>query len=77
MDDAIELGLRTPDIARPGEKTSTTSAVGDAIAAAVALTCVALLGSTPAQAQAPQAPAARPNILVIFGDDVGQSNLSA
>ncbi|HEY1293950.1 MAG TPA: 3-isopropylmalate dehydrogenase [Chloroflexota bacterium] len=35
VDDAIELGLRTPDIARPGEKTATTSAVGDAIAAAV------------------------------------------
>jgi 3-isopropylmalate dehydrogenase len=36
VDDAIELGLRTPDIARPGEKTVTTSEVGDAIAAAVA-----------------------------------------
>jgi 3-isopropylmalate dehydrogenase len=35
VDDAIELGLRTPDIARPGEKTSSTSQVGDAIAAAV------------------------------------------
>ncbi len=35
VDDAIELGLRTPDIARPGEKTSRTSDVGDAIAAAV------------------------------------------
>jgi len=35
VDDAIELGLRTPDIARPGEQTSTTSKVGDAIAAAV------------------------------------------
>jgi 3-isopropylmalate dehydrogenase len=36
VDDAIELGLRTPDIARAGEKTASTSAVGDAIAAAVA-----------------------------------------
>jgi len=35
VDDAIELGLRTPDIARAGEKTATTSAVGDAIAEAV------------------------------------------
>jgi 3-isopropylmalate dehydrogenase len=34
VDDAIELGLRTPDIARPGEKTTTTSAVGDAITTA-------------------------------------------
>ena len=36
VDDAIELGLRTPDIARPGEKTARTSEVGDAIAEAVA-----------------------------------------
>jgi 3-isopropylmalate dehydrogenase len=36
VDDAIELGLRTPDTARPGEKTSATSVVGDAIADAVA-----------------------------------------
>jgi 3-isopropylmalate dehydrogenase len=35
VDDAIELGLRTPDTARPGEKTSSTGAVGDAIAHAV------------------------------------------
>jgi len=35
VDDAIELGLRTPDIARRGEKTVTTSEVGDAIASAV------------------------------------------
>jgi len=35
VDDAIELGLRTPDIARAGEKTARTSEVGDAIAAAV------------------------------------------
>ncbi|MBV9169354.1 MAG: 3-isopropylmalate dehydrogenase [Chloroflexi bacterium] len=36
VDDAIELGLRTPDIARSGEKTAATSQVGDAIAEAVA-----------------------------------------
>jgi 3-isopropylmalate dehydrogenase len=35
VDDAIELGLRTPDIARPGEKTATTHAVGEAIVSAV------------------------------------------
>jgi 3-isopropylmalate dehydrogenase len=35
VDDAIELGLRTPDIARPGEQTATTGEVGDAIAAAL------------------------------------------
>ena len=36
VDDAIELGLRTPDTARAGEKTASTTAVGDAIAEAVA-----------------------------------------
>jgi 3-isopropylmalate dehydrogenase len=36
VDDAIELGLRTPDIAQPGERVSTTAAVGQAIAEAVA-----------------------------------------
>jgi 3-isopropylmalate dehydrogenase len=35
IDDAIELGIRTPDTARPGEKTVTTAAVGEAIARAV------------------------------------------
>jgi 3-isopropylmalate dehydrogenase len=35
VDDAIELGLRTPDIARPGEKTSTTVDVGAAVVEAV------------------------------------------
>jgi 3-isopropylmalate dehydrogenase len=35
VDDAIELGLRTPDTARPGEKTATTAEVGTAVAAAV------------------------------------------
>jgi 3-isopropylmalate dehydrogenase len=33
--DVIELGLRTPDIARPGERTVHTTEVGDAIAEAV------------------------------------------
>jgi 3-isopropylmalate dehydrogenase len=35
VDDAIELGLRTPDIARQGDKIASTSEVGDAIADAV------------------------------------------
>ena len=35
VDDAIELGLRTPDIAKKDEKIVSTSAVGDAIANAV------------------------------------------
>lgn len=35
VDDAIELGLRTPDIARPGERTASTGEVGDAVAEAV------------------------------------------
>lgn len=42
------------------------------LAATVVLTCATLLG--PAQAQQPEE---KPNILVIFGDDVGQSNVSA
>jgi 3-isopropylmalate dehydrogenase len=36
VDEAIAGGLRTPDIARPGEKTATTAQVGDAIAKATA-----------------------------------------
>ncbi len=44
------------------------------LAAVVALTCAGLLD--PASAET-QAPAAKPNILVIFGDDIGQSNISA
>ncbi len=35
IDDAVELGIRTPDTARSGEKTVATAAVGEAIAAAV------------------------------------------
>jgi glycosylphosphatidylinositol transamidase (GPIT) subunit GPI8 len=48
--------------------------VGTAIAVA-AITCTTLFGSMPARAQQQQQQ--RPNILVIFGDDVGQSNISA
>jgi arylsulfatase len=46
---------------------------GTAIAATLGIACAALLGPMPAQAQQQ----ARPNILVIFGDDVGQTNISA
>jgi arylsulfatase len=46
---------------------------GTAIAAAVGIAVAALLGPMPAQAQQQ----AKPNILVIFGDDVGQTNISA
>jgi hypothetical protein len=51
---------------------------GTTMAAASALGAAA--PSAVAQAQAPQpAPAGglRPNILVIFGDDIGQTNISA
>jgi 3-isopropylmalate dehydrogenase len=35
VDDAIELGLRTPDIARGNDRVARTSDIGDAVAAAV------------------------------------------
>lgn len=38
---------------------------------------IALAMATPAVAQQPAAGASKPNILVIWGDDVGQSNISA
>ena len=57
----------------PGQ---TPRALLTATVAAIGIAWAALLGADPAQAQ--QAPAAAgPNILVIFGDDVGQSNISA
>ncbi|HEY6980753.1 arylsulfatase [Reyranella sp.] len=43
------------------------------MAAALGLACAAFIGPVPASAQAP----AKPNILVIFGDDIGQTNISA
>ena len=45
---------------------------GRACAAAVAIALLGLHSTAPAAAQAKP-----PNILVIFGDDVGQSNISA
>jgi len=44
------------------------------LAAAVIGFCATVLGSAPALAQQQQQ---RPNILVIFGDDIGQTNISA
>ncbi|MEJ5902192.1 arylsulfatase [Ochrobactrum teleogrylli] len=47
--------------------------------AALAMTVTSATVVTPAYAQqaAPAAPAGKPNILVIFGDDIGQTNISA
>ena len=45
------------------------------IAAALVATSLSPLARTSALAQQPNT--AKPNILVIFGDDVGQSNISA
>ncbi len=48
---------------------------GKGLIVGLALAVVALLAPVaPVQAQAP---AKKPNILVIFGDDIGQSNISA
>nr|WP_246499456.1 sulfatase-like hydrolase/transferase [Azospirillum soli] len=57
---------------------------GTTLAAASALTPAALIGTANAQQPQPQPTptqtqpsGSRPNILVIFGDDIGQSNVSA
>jgi arylsulfatase len=47
--------------------------LGTTIAGAAALTCATLVGPTAARAQQQS----KPNILVIFGDDIGQTNVSA
>ena len=47
------------------------------LAAGAVLVTVALGAATPASAQSPTAPAKKPNILVIWGDDIGQFNISA
>jgi hypothetical protein len=45
--------------------------------ALVAMSALAATRVEPAQAQTPASTGRRPNILVIFGDDIGQSNISA
>jgi 3-isopropylmalate dehydrogenase len=47
VDQAITSGLRTPDIARPGEPTATTTQVGDAIADTVRATRVSNAAAAP------------------------------
>ena len=47
--------------------------IGEAIAVAGSIICAATIGATPAMAQQQQ----KPNIVIIWGDDIGQSNISA
>ena len=49
-----------------------TLRIGAAIAVAVSTICAATIGATPAMAQQQQ----KPNIVIIWGDDIGQSNIS-
>ena len=50
-----------------------TLRIGAAIAVAGSIICAATAGATPAMAQQQQ----KPNIVIIWGDDIGQSNISA
>jgi arylsulfatase A-like enzyme len=52
---------------------------GTSLLAVTGMTAASLVGSAQAQQQQPAQPPAgrRPNILVIWGDDIGQSNISA
>jgi arylsulfatase A-like enzyme len=50
---------------------------GTVIAVAAGIGVATIVGFVPAQAQQQQQQQQRPNILVIFGDDVGQTNISA
>ena len=50
-----------------------TLRIGAAIAVAGSIICAAIAGATPAMAQQQQ----KPNIVIIWGDDIGQSNISA
>src|SRR5688572_25982634 len=47
------------------------------IVLALAALCVVAAATGPAMAQTAQAPAKQPNILVIWGDDIGYWNISA
>jgi len=61
--------------ARPDRRSILLS--GGSLLAASATASVAAPATTLAQQQMPAPPAGRPNILVIFGDDVGIANISA
>jgi arylsulfatase len=70
---AIDQGL--PEARPPGRL---RNRLLGAAAAVVGVGCAALLGTAAlAQQQPQQQQQQRPNILVIFGDDIGQSNISA
>src|SRR5262245_12967843 len=69
----IACGMASGHPADPiTEDRRTNLLAGTMLAAAISLAGAILFGPTPVAAQAKP-----PNILVIFGDDVGQSNLSA
>ena len=65
----IEKSSNRSNVNRPN-----TLLTGAVVATAAAIASVALFNPTPATAQQQQS---RPNILVIFGDDIGQTNISA
>jgi arylsulfatase A-like enzyme len=75
-------GARTPNSSKDSALSRRNILLGTStLAAAAAMTSGALAQAQKAAPATPAAPAAvsgsRPNILVIFGDDVGQTNLSA
>jgi arylsulfatase A-like enzyme len=75
-------GARTPNSSKDSVFSRRNILLGTStLAAAAAMTSGALAQAQKAAPAAPPAPAAasgrKPNILVIFGDDVGQTNLSA
>jgi arylsulfatase len=75
-------GARTPNSSKDSALSRRNILLGTStLAAAAAMSSGALAQAQKAAPAAPAAPAAvsgsRPNILVIFGDDVGQTNLSA
>jgi arylsulfatase len=61
--------------AKAGQFKNGRKLIGTFFAAALVATSLSPFARSPALAQAPST--ALPNILVIFGDDVGQSNISA
>jgi arylsulfatase len=70
--------LRDSDGSEPGVSRRNMLLGGTTLAASSALGVVAPVQTAQAQQQQPAAPSGRrPNILVIFGDDIGQTNVSA